>query len=89
MKKLFPLLLIASLLLSACSFKGARGSDSNVLVYRLIAPEYQTSGELLSPQRVPLTQGADPLIVAAEALASGPSAAKQKSPLPGSPHCQR
>lgn len=83
MKKLLPLLLCASLLLCACSPKKPSGaSSSSVLVYRLISPEYQTSGDLLEAESVPLSEGEDAVSAAAAALGSAPESARLKSPIP-------
>ena len=82
MKKLLPLLLCLSLLLSACASSGETEYGSSITVYRVLAPDYQTSGELLQAEKLPLIEGADPVAAAAKALAQTPGSVKLRSPIP-------
>lgn len=82
MKKLLPLLLSLLLLLSACSVGSEQSSGGSISVYRMLAPEYQTSGELLEAEAVHIPEGADPVSAAARALGESSSSARLKNPMP-------
>lgn len=81
MKRTLLLLLCLSLPLSACAVKTSPDSGGSISVYRIISPEFQTSGELLQAVELPLAEGADPVAAAVEALAAEPMNDRLESPL--------
>ncbi|MEG0940429.1 MAG: GerMN domain-containing protein [Oscillospiraceae bacterium] len=83
-KRLPPILLALALLLCSCGKNGGSGSGSTVSIYRVLAPEYQTSGELLRAEKISLSPTDIPLDAAIAALSAPPHDEKLQSALPDS-----
>jgi hypothetical protein len=78
-KALSALFLTLVLLLSAC---GQGGSNSQITIYRAIAPYYRTGGELIFTEKVPITPGVGLINSAISAFNSVPDDQKLMNPLP-------
>lgn len=80
---IFPILIALSLLLCACAQENATVSGvSSISVYRVLRPEYQTNGELLRSEKLPLSAGENPVEKASAALSAVPENDSLNCPIP-------
>ena len=84
-KGLFPLLIALCVLLCACESKAplVTSATGSISVFRELRPEYQTNGELVRSEKVPLSVvGADSVKEAVAALCAAPESETLICPIP-------
>lgn len=73
------LIVVFALLLSAC---GATRSITKIDVYRVIAPYYRTSGELVAAEQAPFSPGIGIINTAISAFNAAPTDPQLQNPMP-------